>query len=81
MQVHPWDGRLVGKGKRCLREQNKEVEVPFLVTNHGWLDKEEGFGDREKTPFGSGQVMSGPEGCINGTDQMGRRHSGEGHWE
>lgn len=56
-----------------------------MVTNHGWSDKEEGFGDRardiEKTPSGRSQIIGGPEDASMGTDQTGRGHCGEGHGE
>lgn len=46
----------------------------------GWIKRKnlEAGPETEKTPLGRGQVMSGPEGCTHGTDQMGRGHCGEG---
>lgn len=55
-----------------------------MVTNHGWLDKEEGFGgrarDREKTRGGV-RSRVGLRDAPMGRDQMGRGHRGEEHRE
>ena len=71
------EGKEVSQGSKI-----KKQRLPFLVTNHGWPDNEEGFGDKardtEKTLSGRSQPAGGLREVFTGTDPVWRGHAGKG---